>query len=602
MRSSALAAAFAFAVLAPTPVQAAQLPILNSCQAQTDTTDAFSYRLCRGYVASFDGVELDTDLTMPPGTTPSGGYPLLVMMHGWGASKSYWETNDFCTTSSADACNYNNLWFAHRGYAVVTYTARGFHGSQGYTHLGDIRYEARDTQTIAGLLVDAGVAMPGIGVTGLSYGGGQSWLLAVLANQVMNTDGTLARWRSPGGTPLHIAASVPKYGWSDLGDALQPNGRSSDGVLTPNGDRTNPIGIEKKSYVDYFYQLGLQTGRYAAPGQDPSADITTWYTEISAGETPAQASYAPGIINAIAQYRSAYYQDSMIAGDVANKRETPVLDVQGWTDALFPETQAAPMVEKLRSADGGWPVYMYASDLGHPPANNDKFSEWKVINQAATDFLDLHVKHSGGANPVAIYQEQVVTCDNTAGAVYASNTASGVAPARVTYQSSTVGHLTASAPTDAAAGIPTDPIAFYAGNGGKGGCVRLALAPPDAGASTSWAFPVCSSFTMLGEPGLELSATVTGSDVELNSRLWDIAPDGSAVLVTRGAYRWIGSPGAASVAYALQGSGWTFVAGHLLRIEVTQNDAPYLRLDNYPSSVTYTSMKLTLPTVASNAC
>jgi predicted acyl esterase len=95
---------------------------------------------------------------------------------------------------------------------------------------------------------------------------------------------------------------------------------------------------------------------------------------------------------------------------------------------------------------------------------------------------------------------------------------------------------------------------------------------------------------------------VTGSDVELNSRLWDIAPDGSAVLVTRGAYRWIGSPGAASVAYALQGSGWTFVAGHLLRIEVTQNDAPYLRLDNYPSSVTYTSMKLTLPTVASNAC
>jgi predicted acyl esterase len=245
---------------------------------------------------------------------------------------------------------------------------------------------------------------------------------------------------------------------------------------------------------------------------------------------------------------------------------------------------------------------MYASDLGHPPANNDKFSEWKVINQAATDFLDRHVKHSGGADPAAVYQEQVVTCDSTPGAVYASDAVSGSAPARVTYQSSAAGHLTASAPTDAAAGVTTDPIAFYAGNGGKGGCVRLAVAPPDSGASTSWAFPVCTSFTMLGEPGLQLNAAVTGADAEVHSRLWDVAPDGSAVLVTRGAYRWTGSPGAASVAYALQGSAWTFVAGHILRIEVTQNDMPYLRLDNYPSSVKYTSMKLTLPTTASITC
>jgi hypothetical protein len=39
-----------------------------------------------------------------------------------------------------------------------------------------------------------------------------------------------------------------------------------------------------------------------------------------------------------------------------------------------------------------------------------------------------------------------------------------------------------------------------------------------------------------------------------------------------------------------------------LRIQVTQNDAPYLRVDNYSSMITYSSMQLTLPTTASIGC
>src|SRR5207245_889964 len=81
--------------------------------------------------------------------------------------------------------------------------------------------------------------------------------------------------------------------------------------------------------------------------------------------TPAQATYAPGIIEQIARYRSAYYQDSLIATDVAGHSETPVFAAQGWTDSLFPESQAVTMIEKLRAADPRWPSYMYASDLGH---------------------------------------------------------------------------------------------------------------------------------------------------------------------------------------------------------------------------------------------
>jgi ABC-2 type transport system ATP-binding protein len=597
MRAVALAAAVTLLAIAPAHAQSSSLPLLSTCQSRSDSTDGVSYRFCSAPVASFDGTSLDVDLTLPSGTTPGGGYPLLVMMHGWGADKTYWEGNDFCTTTSADACNYNNVWFASRGYAVLTYTARGFYASQGYTHLSDMRWEVHDTQYLSGLLVDAGVARQGVGVTGLSYGGGQSWLLAVLADKVMNPDGSLARWRSPAGTPLHVAAAVPKYTWSDLIDALQPNGRSSDGVLSPNGDHTTPFGIEKKSYVDYFYNSGQAAGRYAPPGQDPTADMTTWYAEISAGETPAQSSYAPGIVDQIAHYRSAYYQDSLIATDVAGKDETPVFAPQGWTDSLFTESQAASMIEKLRAADPAWQAYMYASDIGHPLADNSKFSEWRVINQQATAFLDLHVRRSGGANPSAVIQEQVTTCTPAAGAVY-TRLPSG----RVSYQSSVAGHITASAPTDAEDGAASDPIAYAAQHGSNGGCVKVSSLPPDAGFATSWSFPICASYTLLGEPSLQLSAAVTGTDAEINARMWDVAPDGGATLVTRAAYRWTGAAGPISITYALQGNGWFFAAGHQLRIQVTQNDAPYLRLDNYPSAITYSSMTLTLPVVSAPGC
>src|SRR5205807_3612113 len=92
MRSLVVAAALALATIAPVHAEAASFPLLASCQNRTDVTDGFAYRFCGGLVPSFDGVALDTDLTLPAGTTPPDGYPLLVMMHGWGGSKTYWES------------------------------------------------------------------------------------------------------------------------------------------------------------------------------------------------------------------------------------------------------------------------------------------------------------------------------------------------------------------------------------------------------------------------------------------------------------------------------------------------------------------------------
>ena len=89
--------------------------------------------------------------------------------------------------------------------------------ARGYLHLADVRYEVRDTQGLIGRLVDEGVAHPRkIGVTGDSYGGGQSFMLAALSDRMMLTDGRLVPWRSPRGRPLRLAAAAPVIPWTDL--------------------------------------------------------------------------------------------------------------------------------------------------------------------------------------------------------------------------------------------------------------------------------------------------------------------------------------------------------------------------------------------------
>ena len=65
--------------------------------------------------------------------------------------------------------------------------------------LADVRYEPRDTQHLLGLLADAGVTAPRrIGVTGTSYGAGQSLMLATLRDRVAMPDGTTLVGRAVG--------------------------------------------------------------------------------------------------------------------------------------------------------------------------------------------------------------------------------------------------------------------------------------------------------------------------------------------------------------------------------------------------------------------
>src|SRR6478752_56196 len=249
-------------------------------------------RLCGGPTTTWDGqTKIDVNVILPPAPAsgPDGPYPLIGDFHGWGGSK-------------IGVQDQTQGW-AEDGYAVFSMSDRGWGNScggadpeklvptkcgAGYNHLMDDRFEVRDAQYLISVLADEGVAQPQkIGATGYSYGGGMSMALAALRNRTMMPDGSLVPWESPEGTPMELAAAVPQWPWTDLAYSLMPNGRTLDYVadspyLGPDGKA--PIGVEKASFVAALYGLGLALSNYATPGADPSADLTSWYALVSAGE------------------------------------------------------------------------------------------------------------------------------------------------------------------------------------------------------------------------------------------------------------------------------------------------------------------------------
>jgi hypothetical protein len=419
---------------------------------------------------------------------------------------------------------------------------------------------------------------------------------------------------------MHLAVAVPHYTWTDLANSLQPNGRAADGVLgSVNGDRSTPVGIEKFSYVNVLYLSTASPPIYYEPPTncptpsasttcDPSANLHNWFVRISAGEPyPTSDPVLQQAFTEIRDWKSAYYLDTLIAQDKAGTSdgyEVPILVEQGWTDDLFPEVEAVSMINKLKSADANWPVNIALSDIGHPRGQN-KPNDWAWLNARGIDFINHYMLGSPftvAANQQNLAQAQVSNCAASGGGpIYSAGSFSQIHTGQLSFSSTTHLSTTAPQPVDLVNGLPTDPIVNYTQGGGKSTCVVIGAGQSLPGAQ-SWTFPVTSSFTLLGDPVLHLDTSIDGTDAEIDTRLWDVAPDGSRTLVSRGMYRWVTGDSTAFDTELL-GNGWAFACGHSVQLEVTQNDALYLRPDNFPSSVNYKSMNMSLPTTgATQAC
>ena len=204
--------------------------------------------VCNGFLASaVDGTLLDVTVAVPPGNGP---HPLIAVLHGWGGSKG--SDGYIADPLLAD------------GNAVLRYSARGFGESWGQVNLADINVELADLRSMIGQVLDEGelnLNADAVGVIGVSYGGGQTWLSLLQP-----------LFQTPHGAWARIRAVVPIVPWSDLVYSLVPNGNPQYSLAPP--------GAAKLSFINGLYFSGLR----ATPDFNYPDYLVAWHAWLNANE------------------------------------------------------------------------------------------------------------------------------------------------------------------------------------------------------------------------------------------------------------------------------------------------------------------------------
>jgi len=586
-RMSASGLAIVCGVLAAPAVAAAEpAPFGHACKAQNGVrfcpTEALAQR-----VPSFDGVPLDVDVTLP--ASGQGPFPTIVMMHGWGGSKSDFE-------SSAPGGNgnttfdYNNVFYAQHGFAVLNYSARGWGRScgsaasregtpgceKGWVHLADQRYEARDTQYLLGLLADAKISRPKAnGVTGISYGGGQSIELAYLKDRVRLTSGEFVPWASPGGKAMEIAAAYPRWPWSDLVDSLDPNGRFLDTEVAPSLQSREPLGVEIQSYVSGLFALGQASGYIAPPGADPEADLSKWFAATNAGEPASKEDEE--IANKIYTYHQGYGLSGVPA---------PLLIQNGWTDDLFPPKEALRVYNAALALKGK--VTLQFGDIGHSRGSNKENTDHAFQEEGAS-FFAARLAHLGTPPASGAVTAYTQTCPKGAagGGPFTAQSWSALHPHAVAFGFA-AGQTFTSAGGNATLASEFDPIA---GTSDACKAVKAETEPNTANYTTT-----STGFTLMGLPTVKATIKTLGPFGELVSRLWDVLPSGEQRLISRSVYRLTENQ-TGTITFQLHGNGYTFAPGDTVKLQLLGRDAPYYRASNGTFAIEASNVTVTLPTL-----
>jgi hypothetical protein len=570
-------------------------------------------------------VALDVDVSIPTIPAPKRGYPLLVMMHGFGGSKTDLQASGF--DQSGERWHYSNAWYASRGYVVVNYTARGHRrgtsGSTGETQLDSRRYEINDFQSIAGQIADDpffNVNGRRIVTVGGSYGGGFSWL--ALTDPI---------WRSPDGRDMKLAAVGPKYGWTDLVYSLVPNGshfHSPDRLPATDGsDSIDPLGTPKESITRTLFLIGRATATFPPVIEEAFGCISS----SDPFETnPLCTTTIGGTLPEFISDRSAYYQNRFFE-KIRKKRayRIPVFSSGTLTDPLFTPIETLRMANRLRGSAHRYPIQEYYGDYQHFVQNKPK--EWgdlcgadrhvcsfadypngdlnatpqdRVavgVNTRLNRFLDHYAKPPGNAKqskPSFDVTAALQVCPQNApspiltgepGERFTAATFHELAPNSMRFE---FGGTQTTSNVGGSHSFETDPLINFVINGGR---CPFHTSPAGPGSAVYDSDPLGSAATMIGGSlvSIDYSASTTEGNFQLNSRLYDVFPNGTAVLVDRGPRRVIEPNG--TVTYQLHGNAWRFEAGHRIRIEIAQNDAQFVKASTIPSTATLTGVRLRIP-------
>lgn len=163
-------------------------------------------------ITSADGTKLAATVFTPGGSPPAGGWPAVVFMHGLAGDRS-----------SAIAIA-RGMGMIGEEYVVLAFDARGHGKSEGLVGI-DGPNEIVDVKTVFSWLRErADVADGKIGAWGISYGGGAT----------LNSLTAGVPW----------AAVEPVITWTDLRQALMPQGLAKTGVVAGFLSSLDPTRVE----------------------------------------------------------------------------------------------------------------------------------------------------------------------------------------------------------------------------------------------------------------------------------------------------------------------------------------------------------------------
>jgi ABC-2 type transport system ATP-binding protein len=540
-------------------------------------------------------VVLDGGVDIPDAGCPC---PVIVINHGF--LGGWHDSGDVAKA------------FVENGYIVLRYSSRGFGETPGQVDLIGPK-ERQDFLDAVHFVNDEKMpALVGkvvhndVGQYGGSYGGGHAW------------------WAAMSGDPA-IRTAVPTATWSDFYQALLPN----DVMLTAYANGFYATGYDPTASVVNNLTSGDPQPEPPDTTQNYSAELHRWMAEANSGAN-------------IADIKSGLDERSVLHN--LDKVHIPVFIVQGSNDGLFTENQALEAYQALRKR--GIPTRLYIGGIGHPPSDGaTDHPEALHVGAEMLAWFDHYLKgvDNGIDRMPPIEFSHTTYFDNTWDGTTRSAAAFPAGPSSDLYLCTTDGTGGTLSAQPCPSADPAVAVNVPGAGGGydqepvtagdvRDGIAQLTCQPDEPicqqhdPALSSYpailtydAAPVAVPTEWFGPPHLDLQAGsvdvlpagVQGAAAafQLDPKFYDVAPDGTATLITRGAFAEPLDAAAPSqqtipshqVSYDAFGLSYVLPAGHHLRLTLSTSDVPYLRPTVNPFAVTlFAGSKLSMPTAANS--
>ncbi|MEU2302514.1 alpha/beta fold hydrolase [Streptomyces antibioticus] len=410
-------------------------------------------------VTTVDGVRLDTSYFT---AGPSGRRPAVLLGHGFGGSK------DDVRRQAED--------LARDGYAVLTWSARGFGESTGKIGLNDPKAEVADVSKLIDWLAGRpevrldGSGDPRVGVAGASYGGAVALLAA--------------------GYDDRVDAIAPAITYWNLADALFPD------------------GVFKKLWAGIFVNTGGGCAEF-----EPT--LCAMYERVAESGTPDPAA------RALLEARSP--------SAVADRIKVPTLLVQGQTDSLFTLAQSDAAARAIRA--NGAPVDVDWIAGGHDGGD----LEGDRVQARVTSWFDRYLKGEKSADTGPAFRvSRTGGVDSTDGAALLRGASADRYPG-LTGDTRPIALTGRKQSFANPAGAAPPAVSALPGLGGGGLSqlsslgVGVSLDFPGQFAAFESA-PVTDDLRITGSPTATVHVTSTSKDAVLFAKVYDVGPNGSRVL------------------------------------------------------------------------